>query len=227
MINWKSILSSFNDKPTLLEWLKLVEKALKESVLNDVTINQNGGDIAFTFNFEDGTSITTPKVTLPKGDKGDKGDKGEQGKSVTRFDTIGSEVVGDETLTTIRANYSDSSFSEFIVNAKNGSSGNLFLHNIKIQDSTKFYNVSFNAFSTKRSLTLEDAINLIGPNKIPAVFQHMDQIGTVAISTYITEGAKNINSVGVVYNQSDNNVVGISKSFTPASIVDNLLGENV
>ena len=61
MINWKSILSSFNDKPTLLEWLKLVEKALKESVLKSVTTEQDAdkANTKLIFNFEDGTQIDT------------------------------------------------------------------------------------------------------------------------------------------------------------------------
>ena len=61
MINWKSILSSFNDKPTLLEWLKLVEKALKESVLTSVTAEQDAdkANTKLIFNFEDGTQIDT------------------------------------------------------------------------------------------------------------------------------------------------------------------------
>lgn len=82
MINYDSILSAFDGKPTLLQWLKLVKKALDESVLKDITLNQDGANVVFTFNFEDGTSISTPAVTLPKGDtgaKGDKGDKGAQG----------------------------------------------------------------------------------------------------------------------------------------------------
>lgn len=29
MINWQTILSSFDDKPTLMQWLKIVEKALQ------------------------------------------------------------------------------------------------------------------------------------------------------------------------------------------------------
>ena len=84
MINFDSILSAFDGKPTLLQWLKLVKKALDESVLKDITLKQDGANVVFTFNFEDGTSISTPAVTLPKGDtgaKGDKGDKGDKGES--------------------------------------------------------------------------------------------------------------------------------------------------
>lgn len=33
MINYDSILSAFDGKPTLLQWLKMVKKALDESVL--------------------------------------------------------------------------------------------------------------------------------------------------------------------------------------------------
>ena len=57
MINWKSILSSFNDKPTLLEWLKLVQKALSESVLKNIETNTVDGKTKFIFNFADGTKI--------------------------------------------------------------------------------------------------------------------------------------------------------------------------
>ena len=84
MINWKSILSSFNNKPTLLEWLKQVEKALKESVLTNVLTDTKDGKTAFTFKFEDGTEIKTDYIetqgdTGPQGPKGDKGDTGPQG----------------------------------------------------------------------------------------------------------------------------------------------------
>lgn len=65
MINWKSILSAFDDKPTLLQWLKLVEKALQESVLETVTVNDTGNSaISFTFTFADGTSLTTPTTHI-------------------------------------------------------------------------------------------------------------------------------------------------------------------
>ena len=82
MINYDSILSAFDGKPTLLQWLKMVKKALDESILKNVGITQNGEKVVFTFNFEDGTSISTPEVTLPKG--------------ITNIENVNNEVVGDE-----------------------------------------------------------------------------------------------------------------------------------
>lgn len=135
MINYDSILSAFDGKPTLLQWLKMVKKALDESVLKDITVSQDGASAVFTFNFEDGTSISTPAVTLPKGDtgaKGDKGDKGEQGVSVTGVDEVSNEVVGSQTLTTLRFNFSNGTNNEVVVHAENGKNasggGKLYRH---------------------------------------------------------------------------------------------------
>ena len=141
MINYDSILSVFDGKPTLLQWLKLVKKALDESVLKDITLKQDGANVVFTFNFEDGTSISTPAVTLPKGDtgaKGDKGDKGEQGVSVTGVDEVSNEVVGGQTLTTLRFNFSNGTNNEVVVHAENGkdaSGEKVYLHAVKVKSS--------------------------------------------------------------------------------------------
>lgn len=74
MINWQSILSSFDDKPTLLEWLKKVQKALNESALTTVTVTQEKADrvnsITLTFNFLDGTKIVAPAFTVNDGADG-------------------------------------------------------------------------------------------------------------------------------------------------------------
>lgn len=71
MINWQSILSSFDDKPTLLEWLKKVQKALNESALTSVTVTQEKADrvntITLSFNFQDGTKIVAPAFTVNDG----------------------------------------------------------------------------------------------------------------------------------------------------------------
>lgn len=46
--------------------------------------------------------------------------KGEDGVSVTSFETVSSTVVGDNTNTTVRANYSNNTTDEFVATAKNG-----------------------------------------------------------------------------------------------------------
>ena len=75
MINWQSILSSFDDKPTLLEWLKKVQKALNESALTTVTVTQEKtgrvNSITLTFNFQDGTKIVAPAFTVQDGKDGE------------------------------------------------------------------------------------------------------------------------------------------------------------
>lgn len=74
MINWQSILSSFDDKPTLLEWLKKVQKALNESALTTVTVTQEKAgrvnSITLSFNFQDGTKIVAPAFTVNDGADG-------------------------------------------------------------------------------------------------------------------------------------------------------------
>lgn len=68
MINYETIKSSFDDKLTLLQWLKKVEAALSASVLVSVEVLQPTETTAIlTFDFEDGTSISSPSITLPRG----------------------------------------------------------------------------------------------------------------------------------------------------------------
>lgn len=136
MINWKSMLSSFNDKPTLLEWLKLVEKALKESVLTNVLTDTKDGKTAFTFKFEDGTEITTDYVQTqgpqgPIGEIGATGATGPQGVSVTGVEEVCEHVEGNQTVTTIRINYSNGTSNEIPIYAENGNV-KLYMHNISL-----------------------------------------------------------------------------------------------
>ena len=80
MISWESILSVFNTKGTLLKWLQKLEKALKDGVLLSVTVNTvSEGVITLTFNFADGSTITTPQIDIPQGAQGPRGEQGEQG----------------------------------------------------------------------------------------------------------------------------------------------------
>ena len=87
MINWESILSSFNNKPTLLKWLNLVQKALSESVLKNVETNTVNGKTKFIFNFADGTKIETGYIQT-------KGETGATGAKVIKTELIGQDANG-------------------------------------------------------------------------------------------------------------------------------------
>lgn len=81
MINYETILSLFDDKLTLLEYLTKIEQALKNEQLTDITVTQtDASHVYFKFVFEDSTTIDTPTFTLPAGPQGETG---VQGVSVT------------------------------------------------------------------------------------------------------------------------------------------------
>ena len=50
MINWQTILSSFDDKPTLMQWLKIVEKELQNAenenklFVHDLTLGKSNNE---------------------------------------------------------------------------------------------------------------------------------------------------------------------------------------
>lgn len=80
MISWESILSVFDTKGTLLKWLQKLEKALNNAVLRSVSVNTvSTGVITLTFNFADGTTIVTPQIELPEGERGPQGVPGADG----------------------------------------------------------------------------------------------------------------------------------------------------
>lgn len=87
MINYETILSLFDDKLTLLQYLTKIEEALKNEKLTDITVTQtDASHVYFTFVFEDGSTIDTPTFTLPQGAKGDTGATGADGVSVVDAD---------------------------------------------------------------------------------------------------------------------------------------------
>lgn len=86
MINYNTILSSYDERGTLLKWLKTLQEALEGGALSSVTTTTGDDYVIFHFVFADGTSVNSPAIPLeagPKGDKGDKGDTGPQGPAAT------------------------------------------------------------------------------------------------------------------------------------------------
>lgn len=80
MILKDTILSAFNDRGTLLKWLKKVETAVRDSTLTDISIDQiSETQVKLKFTFANGDFVESPVLTLPRGEKGDKGDKGDTG----------------------------------------------------------------------------------------------------------------------------------------------------
>lgn len=80
MINYETILSLFDDKLTLLEYLTKIEQALRNEQLTDITVTQtDASHVYFTFVFEDSTTIDTPTFTLPAGPQGIQGPAGSDG----------------------------------------------------------------------------------------------------------------------------------------------------
>lgn len=71
MINDNTILSSFNDRPTLLEWLKKVEDALKSDTATGVSVeNPSVNSYIFKITFADGKTIASDTIRFPDSVKG-------------------------------------------------------------------------------------------------------------------------------------------------------------
>lgn len=66
MINDNTIISSFNDRPTLLEWLKKVEEALKSDTATGVSVeNPSVNSYIFKITFADGKTIASDTIRFP------------------------------------------------------------------------------------------------------------------------------------------------------------------
>lgn len=118
MINYETILSSYDDKITLLEWLKKVEEALADASLSSVEVVQSASDKAyFKFIFADGTYLVSPQLTLPLGPVGPQGPIGERGEA-GRDGEDGTDGADGVSVTNVSVNASN----HLIVTLSNGSS---------------------------------------------------------------------------------------------------------
>jgi len=69
MLNYETLLSSYDDKLTLMQWLKKVEAALKDASAVSFKVNKRG-DATLTFSvvFEDGSELETSPIILQQGE---------------------------------------------------------------------------------------------------------------------------------------------------------------
>lgn len=69
MINKETIISAYDEKLTLVQWLKTINKALDEAVLTNVEIAQRGNaTFVFVFTFEDGTQVESNEIIVNQGE---------------------------------------------------------------------------------------------------------------------------------------------------------------
>ena len=69
MLNYETLLSSYDDKLTLMQWLKKVEEALKNASAISFDVNKRGdATLTFSIKFEDGTELESGPFTLEQGE---------------------------------------------------------------------------------------------------------------------------------------------------------------
>lgn len=69
MLNYETILSSYDDKMTLMQWLKKVEEALNHASATAFRVNKKGNaTISFILDFEDGTTLESGDIVLQQGE---------------------------------------------------------------------------------------------------------------------------------------------------------------
>ena len=69
MLNYETILSSYDDKLTLMQWLKKVEDALKNASAVAFNVTKTGdATLTFSVDFEDGSKIESGPIVLQQGE---------------------------------------------------------------------------------------------------------------------------------------------------------------
>lgn len=200
MINWESILSAFDEKGTLMKWLKKVEAALKGSVLTNVEPIQNDTQLELKFNFEDGTSITSPAITLPRGEAGPQGPTGPtgatgatgaSGNGIVSIHSVSHSTVGDEEVTKVEV-VTDDNTQEFEVRAKNGlNTLKPFLFEINLESGGSVSAETHKANGDIQVIRIENGIQYTFYGDTVLTF-NFPQSGNITITGYSAFGAGNI-----------------------------------
>ena len=197
MINYETILSTFDDKLTLMQWLQKVEQALEGAGLESVEIHQQTPTTAyFKFVFADGTSVTTPSIMLPRGPKGDTGATGATGATgngIASISKTGSSGLVD--IYTIL--YTNGSTQTFCVT--NGAQGEAGQDGQDGTDGVGISNVSV-ATSGVVTVTLTDTSTINAGNVFSIV-----SLGSGTSGTLTTGQLDAIKLVNTVITDSDGN----------------------
>ena len=101
MINFNTILSSYDERGTLLKWLKSLQEALEGGALSTVTTTTGDDYVIFHFIFADGTSVDSPSIPLEAGPQGPQGEPGPQGAPGVDGEDGAAATVEIGTVTTL------------------------------------------------------------------------------------------------------------------------------
>lgn len=72
MINYDTIISNFDDKVTLYNWLRKVEEALKNASATNFVVNKKGNaTLSFSITFADGETLESGDIVLQQGESVD------------------------------------------------------------------------------------------------------------------------------------------------------------
>ena len=73
MIKYETIISNFDDKTTLYNWLRKVEEALKHASATNFVVNKKGNaTLSFSITFADGTTLESGDIVLQQGESVDQ-----------------------------------------------------------------------------------------------------------------------------------------------------------
>lgn len=73
MINYDTIISNFDDKVTLYNWLRKVEEALKNASATNFVVNKKGNaTLSFSITFADGETLESGDIVLQQGESVDE-----------------------------------------------------------------------------------------------------------------------------------------------------------
>lgn len=205
-INKQTIISAFDDKLTLLQWLKTINKALDEAVLTGVEVRQKGNaTYSFVVTFEDGTELESNEFVLAQGESinGATIRNGHLYLSLTNGDELDAGNVKPVTSFAINDN------QHLIVNYGDGTSqdlGAIFSGNVNVDGNLTANSIveNMNGYTFTKSVSTSDfelSYNYVSVckngNKITfAIFGNLKRLSEVILQS-VNLGVFNIpNTIG-------------------------------
>lgn len=198
-INLKTLLSTFNEKGTLLKWLQQLEKALAQSVLESVTVTTSTAGLAvFSFNFADDTAIETPPVPLPRGEAG------EDGTSIRTITDGTPRIQDDFTITPFIITLTDGTTIPLEVSAANGAAAEAGKDGVGITEITSGEPYESNGYNVtpititktegepiELSISAKNGTNGNGIVTVHALRHYTHNTETITIIEAVTNNGKN------------------------------------